>query len=210
MTTFSQGPVRVPRQASPRLAVELAVAADRDDLLPLTGQLAAQLRDALAAAGWPPGAAAVHPRAGRHPGVSRTVVTAAYTQLFAEGWLEGRHGSGTYVAQGAAGPLPAATAATAPPEAPMVQPDPVPSVNLCPGIPWQAGVGAAAWRRAWRHAGTEPVFVQPDPRGRGALREALTGYLRRSRGSAPPGPDPGHSRRVGRSRPRRLRPTPAG
>ena len=37
-------------------------------------------------------------------GVSRTVVTAAYTQLFAEGWLEGRHGSGTYVAPGAAGP----------------------------------------------------------------------------------------------------------
>ena len=34
-------------------------------------------------------------------GVSRTVVTAAYAQLFAEGWLEGRHGSGTYVADGA-------------------------------------------------------------------------------------------------------------
>jgi GntR family transcriptional regulator/MocR family aminotransferase len=31
-------------------------------------------------------------------GVSRTVVTNAYARLFAEGWLEGRHGSGTYVA----------------------------------------------------------------------------------------------------------------
>jgi GntR family transcriptional regulator/MocR family aminotransferase len=31
-------------------------------------------------------------------GVSRTVVTTAYARLFAEGWLEGRHGSGTYVA----------------------------------------------------------------------------------------------------------------
>ena len=30
--------------------------------------------------------------------VSRTVVTNAYARLFAEGWLEGRHGSGTYVA----------------------------------------------------------------------------------------------------------------
>ena len=37
-----------------------------------------------------------------------------------------------------------------------------------PGIPWQAGIDPAAWRRAWRHAGTEPVSVQPDPRGRGA------------------------------------------
>jgi GntR family transcriptional regulator/MocR family aminotransferase len=31
------------------------------------------------------------------------VVTSAYTQLFAEGWIDGRHGSGTYVAEGAAG-----------------------------------------------------------------------------------------------------------
>ena len=28
-------------------------------------------------------------------GVSRTVITTAYAQLFAEGWLEGRHGAGT-------------------------------------------------------------------------------------------------------------------
>src|SRR6266566_4864785 len=34
-------------------------------------------------------------------GISRTVVTGAYAQLFAEGWIEGRHGSGTYVADGA-------------------------------------------------------------------------------------------------------------
>src|SRR5215472_14436793 len=30
-------------------------------------------------------------------GVSRTVTSAAYDELFAEGYLEGRHGSGTYV-----------------------------------------------------------------------------------------------------------------
>ena len=56
------------------------------------------------------------------------------------------------------------------------------AVILRPGIPWQAGIDPAAWRRAWRHAGTQPVPAQPDPRGRGDLREALTGYLRRSRG----------------------------
>ena len=37
-------------------------------------------------------------------GVSRTVVTSAYASLFAEGWLEGRHGSGTYVADVAPAP----------------------------------------------------------------------------------------------------------
>jgi GntR family transcriptional regulator/MocR family aminotransferase len=58
----------------------------------------------------------------------------------------------------------------------------VPAVNLRPGIPWQAGIDPAAWRRAWRHAGTGPLPAEPDPRGRGVLREALTGYLRRSRG----------------------------
>ncbi len=151
--------------------------------LPLTGQLAAQLRDALADGRLAAGERLPSTRAlAATLGVSRTVVTVAYTQLFAEGWLEGRHGSGTYVAQGAAGPLPAATATAAPPQAPWVQPGPAPAVNLCPGIPWQAGIDQAAWRRAWRHAGTEPVPAQPDPRGHGALREALTGYLRRSRG----------------------------
>ena len=33
-------------------------------------------------------------------GVSRTVTSAAYDELFAEGYLEGRHGSGTYVQKG--------------------------------------------------------------------------------------------------------------
>ena len=252
MTTFPPGPVRAPRQApahraqarpsSPRLAVELAVAADRHGPLPLTGQIAQQLREALADGRLAAGERLPSTRAlAATLGVSRTVVTTAYTQLFAEGWLEGRHGSGTYVAPGAAGPLGGAPGPAlrpagpgpgqrgqaaralrpapprlAPPEsappglaapglaaprpappglappraAPpgLAPPGPAPSaggsaaVTLCPGIPWQAGIDAAAWRRAWRHAGTQPVAAQPDPRGRGDLREALTSYLRRSRG----------------------------
>ncbi|HEX3389963.1 MAG TPA: PLP-dependent aminotransferase family protein [Streptosporangiaceae bacterium] len=190
--------------------MELAVVADRHAELPLTEQIAAQLRDVLSGGRLAAGERLPSTRAlAVALGVSRTVVTAAYTQLFAEGWLEGRHGSGTYVAPGAIAPLRAgpAPAATAPPSRPVAaaaaarpagsrtvglgtvgpQPEPVPSVNLRPGIPWQAGIDPAAWRRAWRHAGTEPVSAQPDPRGpdpRGhsALREALTGYLRRGRG----------------------------
>ena len=215
MTTFPPGPVRVPRQApahrararpsSPRLAVELAVAADRHGPLPLTGQITQQLREALADGRLAAGERLPSTRAlAAALGVSRTVVTTAYTQLFAEGWLEGRHGSGTYVAPDAAAPLgggAAAPAGPAPPElapselappelAPpeLAPPELAPSpdgtvaVTLWPGIPWQAGIDAAAWRRAWRHAGAEPAAAEPDPRGRGDLREALTSYLRRSRG----------------------------
>jgi len=225
MTTFlstaaSAAQQASPRQASPpqvpprlpvKLPVELALAADRHAELPLTEQIAAQLRDVLTGGRLAAGERLPSTRAlAAALGVSRTVVTAAYTQLFAEGWLEGRHGSGTYVAPGAVAPLgagaapapvaagpgpgpaspapplppvPAATATLAAgPRAAWLQPDPVPPVNLQPGIPWQAGIDPAAWRRAWRHAGTEPVSAQPDPRGHPALREALTGYLRRSRG----------------------------
>ena len=210
MTTFlstaaSAAQQAPPRQASPllpprlpvKLPVELALAADRHAELPLTEQIAAQLRDVLTGGRLAAGERLPSSRAlAAALGVSRTVVTAAYTQLFAEGWLEGRHGSGTYVAPGAVAPLGAGAApahAPAPvPAAPATlaarpraagpQPDPVPPVNLRPGIPWQAGIDPAAWRRAWRHAGTEPVSAQPDPRGRPALREALTGYLRRGRG----------------------------
>ncbi len=210
MTTFPDRTRPAPRQAfarqfSPRLAVELTVGADRHAPLPLTGQIAAQLREALADGRLAAGERLPSSRAlAAALGVSRTVVTAAYTQLFAEGWLEGRHGSGTYVAPGTAGPLAggagpvlgAAGPRTSPPTAVPPGPGrrPVPpraaplppaggaAVNLRPGMPWAAGIDPAAWRRAWRHAGSEPVPAQPDPRGRGALREALTGYLRRSRG----------------------------
>jgi GntR family transcriptional regulator / MocR family aminotransferase len=223
MTTFTPGPGLAPRQAparpsSPRLAVELAVAADRQAPLPLTGQIVVQLREALADGRLAAGERLPSTRALADAlGVSRTVVTAAYTQLFAEGWLEGRHGSGTYVAQGTAGPVPPAPArpafprpapypadlppadgspadlppadgppADGPPAdgspADIPPPGGMPAVNLWPGIPWQAGIDPAAWRRAWRHAGAGPVAGRPDPRGRGTLHEALTGYLRRSRG----------------------------
>jgi GntR family transcriptional regulator / MocR family aminotransferase len=97
MTTFS------------RMPVELPVAADRDASLPLTEQISTQLRAALADGRLAAGERLPSSRAlATALGVSRTVVTTVYTQLFAEGWLEGRPGSGTYVADGAPGSPPAA------------------------------------------------------------------------------------------------------
>src|ERR1700733_4049164 len=163
--------------------VDVPLAVERHGPLPMAKQIAGQLRDAVTGGTLAAGHRLPSSRElARILGVSRTVVTAAYTQLFAEGWLEGRHGSGTYVAPGAAGSRPPAAARAIPAEAAWVQPGGPALVSLRPGIPWQAGIDPAAWRRAWRHAGTEPVPAQPEPRGRAALREALTGYLRRGRG----------------------------
>ena len=132
-------------------------------------------------------------------GVSRTVVTNAYARLFAEGWLEGRHGSGTYVADVAAppavlrvsrhraAPVPRAKTPTAGPgtpagaDGPAGRPAPI---DLQPGISWADGVDPAAWRRAWRQAGAHLPSRWPDPYGLPELREAIAAYLRRSRGLA--------------------------
>jgi GntR family transcriptional regulator/MocR family aminotransferase len=82
--------------------LELAVTAGRAESGPLTAQIAGQLREALVDGRLATGERLPSTRAlASLLGVSRTVVTAAYAQLFAEGWLEGRHGSGTYVADGA-------------------------------------------------------------------------------------------------------------
>src|SRR5579864_6171820 len=101
-----------------RGTVELALAADREDPGPLTSQIAGQLREALADGRLATGERLPSTRAlADLLGVSRTVVTGAYAQLFAEGWIEGRHGSGTYVADGAQGvPGPAAPRGRAPRE----------------------------------------------------------------------------------------------
>lgn len=88
----------------PRMIVEPPLVLDRGGPVPLAAQITGQLRWAVAASRLRAGERLPSSRAlAAALGVSRTVVTNAYLQLFAEGWVEGRHGSGTYVAQGAAG-----------------------------------------------------------------------------------------------------------
>jgi GntR family transcriptional regulator/MocR family aminotransferase len=82
--------------------VDLPLAADRVGPAPLTAQIVGQLRTAMTNGQLAAGERLPSTRAlAATLGVSRTVVTGAYAQLFAEGWIEGRHGSGTYVADGA-------------------------------------------------------------------------------------------------------------
>jgi GntR family transcriptional regulator / MocR family aminotransferase len=173
-----------------RRTLELPLAAARDDAEPLTSQIAGQLRDAMADGRLATGERLPSTRtlAGLL-GVSRTVVTAAYAQLFAEGWVEGRHGSGTFVAEGAPGHPAHGQPEPAPPPAPgrgtrdgLPEPDGTAMIDLRPGIVWTEGIDRAAWRRAWRSAGAGVTGDLPDPCGRADVRTALTGYLRRSRG----------------------------
>ncbi|MFF1674321.1 GntR family transcriptional regulator, partial [Nocardiopsis flavescens] len=91
----------------PRQHTEPALHLDRSSGAPLTVQLAAALRAAVADGSLAEGERLPSSRSlAARLGVSRTVVTDAFQQLYAEGWLEGRHGSGTFVAPGAA-PAPA-------------------------------------------------------------------------------------------------------
>jgi GntR family transcriptional regulator / MocR family aminotransferase len=175
----------VPRRGG----VDLPLAADRAGPSPLTVQIVGQLRTSMADGRLAAGERLPSSRAlAATLGISRTVVTGAYAQLFAEGWIEGRHGSGTYVADGASqagtedapGGAARAPAGRRPQEAEWGGPG-SPMIELRPGIPWVAGIDRAAWRRAWRSAGAEPPAAAPEPQGSAALRGALTGYLRRSR-----------------------------
>jgi GntR family transcriptional regulator/MocR family aminotransferase len=110
-------------------------------------------------------------------GVSRTVTAAAYDQLLAEGWAQGRRGSGTYVVGSPAGP-PARLRAAA---APAPRPEPA-FVDLTAGTPCVAALDRAAWRRAWRAAADAAPDVAPDFVGLEAFRAAVVEHLLRHRG----------------------------
>jgi GntR family transcriptional regulator/MocR family aminotransferase len=155
----------------------LPVSIDRSAATPL----AVQLADALRAA-----AATGHLRGGdRLPstraladrlGVSRTVTAAAYEQLHAEGWIAGRHGSGTYVTTTPPSGRPQG------PSTPEEHADGQSLLELVPGLPWAEGVERSAWRRAWRAASDAPPSRRTDRAGLTEYRAAIAELLLRHRG----------------------------
>src|SRR3984885_9163466 len=168
------------------LPADLPVVVDRGGGTPLAAQISGQLEAAVTGGVLHAGDRLPSSRdLAATLGVSRTVVTNAYARLFAEGWLEGRHGSGTYVADVAAppavlrdsrrrpAPLPGAKAPTAGPgttegaDEPDGRPAPI---DLQPGISWADGIDPAAWRRAWRQAGAHLPSRWPGPDGLPGLR----------------------------------------
>ncbi|WAC46261.1 PLP-dependent aminotransferase family protein [Pseudomonas sp. SL4(2022)] len=132
-------------------------------------------------------------------GISRNTVTRAFDQLYAEGYIEGRIGAGTYVAE--------LSGATRPAPAPSVQAQPsgspqsaalqllqthhlnpplsgaprafrvgVPAFDLFPFETW-ARLSARFWRKP-----SPARLGYGDPAGDWQLRELIAAYLRNSRG----------------------------
>ncbi|MEI5672563.1 MULTISPECIES: MocR-like pyridoxine biosynthesis transcription factor PdxR [unclassified Nocardioides] len=155
----------------------LAVSLDRADPRPLGAQLADQVRHQVTDGRLAPGDRLPSSRAlAGELGVARAVTEQAYGQLVAEGWLEGRHGSGTFVAAGRPVARPAAARRT--PRAPEAD-----LVRLDAGTPWIDPRHAASWRRAWRDvAAARPPRGYDDPRGLPELRAELAARLGRIRG----------------------------
>ncbi|MEV6283926.1 PLP-dependent aminotransferase family protein [Kribbella sp. NPDC051770] len=112
-------------------------------------------------------------------GLGRNTVVRAYSELINEGWLTGRHGSGTEVAQRSA-EQPAVRRAPRPPAAqqPLVH-------DLRPGWPNLSSFPRDEWVRAVKRTVTTApfeAFGYADPHGRGELRDAIARYLARARG----------------------------
>jgi GntR family transcriptional regulator/MocR family aminotransferase len=156
----------------------LPVRLDRRRRTPLGVQLAGQVRDLITAGTLVTGDRLPSTRGlAGDLGVSRAITEQAFDQLLAEGWLEARRGSGTYVA---------ASFDLAPPvQRRFTQPSPAPLVRFDTGTPWIDPRHEAGWRRAWRDVAADtPPAGYPDPRGLLALREALCVQLARTRGLA--------------------------
>jgi GntR family transcriptional regulator/MocR family aminotransferase len=151
---------------------------DRRAELQLHEQLERALRDAIREGRLRAGAQLPSSRGlAAELGVSRGVVTVAYDQLVAEGYLQTRQGAPVRVARGV-----------------RAQPPPARAPSLLarfaydfnPGLPDLAGFPRDRWlrsvRAAWRETPLDAVGYG-DPRGVPELREALADYLGRVRGA---------------------------
>ncbi len=159
--------------------VDLLVTLSRTGEVLLHAQLERALRDDIRAGRLRAGAPLPSSRGlATELGVSRGVVTTAYQQLVAEGYLESRQGAPVRVAR-------AVRAQSAPPPAPPLLARL--AYDFSPGLPDLAGFPRDRWLRsvrfAWRDAPLDAIGYG-DPRGAPELREALADYLGRVRGVA--------------------------
>ncbi|HMH89935.1 MAG TPA: GntR family transcriptional regulator, partial [Streptosporangiaceae bacterium] len=131
-------------------------------------------------------------------GVSRGVVTEAYQRLSEDGHVAGRGRAGTTVAAApAAPPAPAGPPNLGPlPAADLFTTDPGVAIfdsmraaparfDLSPGLPDLAAFPRAAWLRAERAVLDQLApadLAYGDPQGMPALRQAVAGWLARTRG----------------------------
>jgi GntR family transcriptional regulator / MocR family aminotransferase len=152
---------------------------DRETDVPLHEQLERSIRENVRAGRLSAGSRLPSSRSlAAELGISRGVVSEAYGQLAAEGYLLARQGAPVRVAH---------TVRAVAPRPPSPSLLPSFTHRLDPGLPDLAGFPRDRWlrslRAAWRQAPIDAVDY-PDPRGVPALRETLAEYLGRVRGVA--------------------------
>lgn len=161
------------------------VSLERADREPLHRQLAGELKRLILTQAIAPGARLPSSRLyAEELGVSRATVVAAVDELIAEGYAEGRHGSGVFVAPDLPDHvLRAAEQTAAPPDHALPRPDDVrpfqpaaPELALFPHEIW-----AKLMLKTWRNPIRE-LLASPDPLGWAPLRLAIADHLRAFRG----------------------------
>ena len=166
------------KSTGPVGASSLLIGIDRDSDLPLHEQIERSIREGIRDGRLAAGAKLPSTRAlAEELGVSRGVVTEAFGQLAAEGYLLTRQGAAVRVSRAVRGE----------PRAPARSLLPSFAYHFHPGLPDLAGFPRDRWlrslRAAWRQSPLDAVGY-PDPRGVPALRGSLADYLRRVRGTA--------------------------
>ena len=146
---------------------------------PRTRALYGAIRGLIEAGGALPGAKLPTSRdLARRFGMSRAAVVAAFEMLVSEGFAEARVGAGTFVA-GKVPRLPQQAAAK-PADLPHA-----PALPLTVGVTGYDARTHRIFRKLLSRAVASPapaLFGYGDPRGGGALREAIASYLRAARG----------------------------
>jgi GntR family transcriptional regulator/MocR family aminotransferase len=157
---------------------------ERPSELPLHEQIERSLREGIRSGRLPAGTRLPSTRSlAGALGVSRGVVTEAYGQLAAEGYLQTRQGAPVRVTRAVRATSPRAPARS------LLESFPY---HFHPGLPDLAGFPRDHWLRSLRTALRESrldAVGYGDPRGVPRLREALAEYLGRVRGA---GADPEH------------------
>jgi GntR family transcriptional regulator/MocR family aminotransferase len=187
---------------------------DRRARVPLPAQLARQLTARIRAGGLGPGDRLPSTRAlARQLGVHRNTVVAAFDELVAEGWVEARRGSGTFVDRALPPELGPPVTGRRGPTLRLIARRPdgddgddgdgddlgvfagardrrdraASAIALDLALPDPALLDLATWTRAYRRAArrrARELADYGDGRGHLRLRRALAGFLRRTRGIA--------------------------
>jgi GntR family transcriptional regulator / MocR family aminotransferase len=167
------------QQTGPAASLELLVEIRREDSLPLHEQIERALRENIRGGRLAAGTRLPSTRGlAAELGISRGVVTEAYGQLAAEGYLTTTQGAPVRVANAVRAAAQRGPARSLLPSFPY---------HFHPGLPDLASFPRDRWLRSVRAALRESPLAAVgygDPRGVPELREALADYLARARGTA--------------------------